>query len=187
MGESGELRWLVSRYPKCSDISDLVVHRVADSNRLAQAALPDLDCLPPAPTVSDTGGRSEVIGAAGRLHAAASEAEYAPKLSRACAVARRRGEEQLALLLEFTAFLDSGSHRSATQRSAVVPSFASFVVVLVVAAKPHNAVVFIAALRSAVKNRVVAHQKLRTAGIAGVAAVDGVALAREGAEAVPLG
>jgi hypothetical protein len=41
--------------------------------------------------------------------------------------------------------------------------------------------------RSAVKDRVVAHQELRGAGVAGIAVVDGVALARERAEAVSLG
>src|SRR5262249_49988294 len=48
-------------------------------------------------------------------------------------------------------------------------------------------VLFVAALRSAVKDRVVAHQELRAAGIAGVAVIEGVALARERADAVSLG
>src|SRR4029450_11570280 len=60
--------------------------------------------------------------------------------------------------------------------------------VLVVAAEPvHDLIAFVAPPRSAVKDRVVAHKELRTAGGGGGAVVDGVALARERADAVSLG
>src|SRR6266567_33396 len=59
-------------------------------------------------------------------------------------------------------------------------------VVLVVAAHPHL-VALVAALRCPVEDRVVAHQELRAAGVAGVTVVHGVAVARECAYAVPLG
>ena len=60
--------------------------------------------------------------------------------------------------------------------------------VLVVAAKPaHRLIPFVATLRSAVKDRVVAHQGVSPSGIAGVAMVDGVAFTRERADAVSLG
>src|SRR5436305_2238236 len=61
-------------------------------------------------------------------------------------------------------------------------------VVFVVAAEPgHGLIAFVAALRSAVEDRVVAYEELRTAGVGGVAVVDGVALARERADAVSFG
>jgi DNA-binding transcriptional MerR regulator len=64
----------------------------------------------------------------------------------------------------------------------------SLVVVFVVPTQPaHGLIAFAAALRSPVKDRVVAHQELRTAGVAGVAVVDGAAPARERADAVSLG
>src|SRR5258708_4602109 len=61
-------------------------------------------------------------------------------------------------------------------------------VVFVVAAQPaHGLIAFVAALGDAVEDRVVAHQELGAAGVAGVAVVDGAALARERADAVALG
>src|SRR5919197_3898189 len=59
-------------------------------------------------------------------------------------------------------------------------------VVLVVAAHPHL-VALVAALRRPVEDRVVAHQELRAARVAGVAVVDAVAVPGERADAVPLG
>jgi hypothetical protein len=58
--------------------------------------------------------------------------------------------------------------------------------VLVVAAYPHL-IALVAALRHPVEDRVVAHQKLGAASVAGVAAVNAVAVARERADAVSLG
>ena len=64
----------------------------------------------------------------------------------------------------------------------------SLALVFVVAAQPaHGLIAFVAALRSPVEYRVVAHQELRTPGVAGVAVVDGVALKSERAQSVPLG
>src|SRR5262249_20364827 len=69
-----------------------------------------------------------------------------------------------------------------------VSPHASLAFVLVVAAHPaHGLVAFVAALGRAVKDRVVAHQELGAAGVAGVAVVEGAALARERAEPVSLG
>ena len=65
---------------------------------------------------------------------------------------------------------------------------ASLAVVFVVAAQPaHGLIAFVAALGRVVEDRVVAHQELRTAGVAGVTVVDGVVLARERANPVSLG
>src|SRR6266576_918744 len=58
--------------------------------------------------------------------------------------------------------------------------------VLVVSAQPHVTVALVAALRRPVEDRVVAHQELSAAGVARIAVVDAVAVAREGADAVPL-
>src|ERR671930_2372517 len=58
--------------------------------------------------------------------------------------------------------------------------------VLVVAAHPHLAAL-VAARRCPVEDRVVTHQELRAAGVAGVAVIEGVTLAGERAYAVPLG
>src|SRR5215472_18895305 len=73
-------------------------------------------------------------------------------------------------------------------QSRVPSPHASLAVVFVVAAQPaHGLIAFVAALGRAVKDRVVAHQELGAAGVAGVAAVEGAALARERAEPVSLG
>src|SRR5215216_6222510 len=69
--------------------------------------------------------------------------------------------------------------------SALSPLRALSRAVLVVAAYPHL-VALVAALRRPVEDRVIAHQELRAAGVAGVAVVDVVAVAREGADAVAL-
>src|SRR4029453_6213949 len=61
-------------------------------------------------------------------------------------------------------------------------------VLFVVATQPaHRLVAFVAPLGSVVENRVESHQELGAAGVAGIAVVDGVTLAGERVEAVPLG
>src|ERR1035441_3494831 len=60
-------------------------------------------------------------------------------------------------------------------------------VFVVTAELERDRTVFPAPGRNAIEDRVVAHQELRTAGVAGVAVIHGGALAREHANAVSLG
>jgi len=105
--------------PNAPTFLDLGVHRVADSNRPAQVAPADLDCLPPAPTVSDAGWRRDIIGAAGKTPPRFVRGGTCPKAERSVRLSSPRGEEQLALLLGSLTFR-TGLRR---QRSAVVLSF----------------------------------------------------------------
>src|SRR5437764_805099 len=91
---------------------------------------------------------------------------------------RRRSRRSERLAATWSVIWTSQANRG----SASVP------LVFVVAAEPaHGLIAFVAALGHAVEDRIVAHQKLRPAGVGGVAVVDGVALARERADAVSLG
>src|ERR1022692_3165840 len=56
----------------------------------------------------------------------------------------------------------------------------------VAAGRERDRTVFSAPGRNAIQDRVVAHQELRTAGVAGIAVIDGGTLAREHANAVSL-